>query len=914
MGLIFISHVEEDALVADALCDALDAEGYESWNYRRHGKPGLSYLLQTGSAIDASAAVFLLISESSLGSHQITKEVVRAHEANKPIFPLLIGVSHEHFQRRQPEWREALGAATSLSVDRDRVFASVPRLLQGLRALGIFSGCQAAAPRPTPRIETADGEAERRIPFQAQRLPDPFVGRDDEARAVGQLFDGHDIVIIRGGLGGLGKSALASKVADDLRTSFPDGVFWLRIDEADAESQILTLLASLDERLPDRVSELGVRAKANLLWSQLSTRRALVVLDNVETAEEVKYLIPPKTPCRFLLTTRNALDLAGARELPLRVLGDAPAGDLLARLAGLTAPADDPTVLRIVGLLGGLPLAIQMAGRTMRDLQMTAEQYLAAIEGDNPLAWLDAPDGAAGVRSCFALSYDRLPEGARESFRAFGTADRHAVPGDAMICALGRPAPATLRDLALLVRRGLIEVGKNDRTFRIHPLMADYARQLLAPAEARVFHLRLAEWGLACIGLWDADARRFRHGGDASAADVESAASAYHHFASAGEFARAHDVLVGMADPMTRTGRHRFLFDGIETLARHVPLDPWLRLYRCDFVLNASYEGDEQVARAELVELSRRDEAAPADPKLASAALICLAKYSYANHRIDEAEGLFLRSQELKLRADPPDLKGVAYILNELARVRLTRGQPAAEALDLHRQALALQEQLGDTKGVAYTRRRIATLLLRRLNDVKGALSTLRLAEAAAERCGLTFVLIDVLLEKAEAQHRGKHFAQAVETVERALTLARDTNDARAEMHALKRAYAVFEAVEFYGRARDAVERALQLREGTSFFEPYDAAELEPARTRLTRKIDALRAELGAVESGIRDLEGRQHAARAAPASPQEGKEIRRLLRIARKRRKRIRQRLGEEAAQIRIGKRLPRKGGEGGS
>lgn len=66
MGHIFVSHVEEDALMADALCAALYAEGYGTWNYRQDGKPGLSYLLQTGSAIDESAAVFLLISESSL--------------------------------------------------------------------------------------------------------------------------------------------------------------------------------------------------------------------------------------------------------------------------------------------------------------------------------------------------------------------------------------------------------------------------------------------------------------------------------------------------------------------------------------------------------------------------------------------------------------------------------------------------------------------------------------------------------------------------------------------------------------------------------------------------------------------------------------------------------------------------------
>ncbi len=45
--------------------------------------PGPAYLAQMGDAIEQSQAVVLIISPQSVGSNQVTTEVVRAHEANK---------------------------------------------------------------------------------------------------------------------------------------------------------------------------------------------------------------------------------------------------------------------------------------------------------------------------------------------------------------------------------------------------------------------------------------------------------------------------------------------------------------------------------------------------------------------------------------------------------------------------------------------------------------------------------------------------------------------------------------------------------------------------------------------------------------------------------------------------------------
>lgn len=137
MADVFISHVEEDAADALEIADALEAVGYSTWCYERDSIPGPSYLVQTGEAVEQSRAVVVVISRHALGSHQVTLEVVRGHEAEKPFIPVLVGITHVEFASRQPEWREAIGAATSVLVPREGVGAVTGRIAEGLHALGV---------------------------------------------------------------------------------------------------------------------------------------------------------------------------------------------------------------------------------------------------------------------------------------------------------------------------------------------------------------------------------------------------------------------------------------------------------------------------------------------------------------------------------------------------------------------------------------------------------------------------------------------------------------------------------------------------------------------------------------------------------------------------------------------------------
>jgi len=134
---IFISHVEEDEKIALDIAKGLENAGYETWYYERDSLPGPTYLIQIATAISECSAFVIIISPNSLGSNQVNNEVVSASEKNRPFIPVLYNITHVEFQDRRPDWRLAIGAATSIKIPQTGVADIIPRILAGLRALRI---------------------------------------------------------------------------------------------------------------------------------------------------------------------------------------------------------------------------------------------------------------------------------------------------------------------------------------------------------------------------------------------------------------------------------------------------------------------------------------------------------------------------------------------------------------------------------------------------------------------------------------------------------------------------------------------------------------------------------------------------------------------------------------------------------
>lgn len=134
MAQIFISHAEEDASLVSNIADALDAEGYTTWHYKRDGNPiGPIHLTLSLRAITQAEAFILLISpQACCRSTQIEPELIAAQTQGKPIIPLLRNISYEEFKKRQPTWDFILKGAVARPIAHETIASVLPYIIKGL--------------------------------------------------------------------------------------------------------------------------------------------------------------------------------------------------------------------------------------------------------------------------------------------------------------------------------------------------------------------------------------------------------------------------------------------------------------------------------------------------------------------------------------------------------------------------------------------------------------------------------------------------------------------------------------------------------------------------------------------------------------------------------------------------------------
>ncbi|MEV6715129.1 tetratricopeptide repeat protein [Lentzea sp. NPDC051208] len=312
-------------------------------------------------------------------------------------------------------------------------------------------------------------------------LPD-FVGREEELAA---LSSSDAPVLAITGPPGVGKTALAVRLAHRIRDRFPDGQ--LHVDlRGFATGPAVTVEQALGRFLralgvPPANVPLDRDEQIELYRSKLSGRRVLVLLDN---ATGLSPLVPDAEGCKAIVTSRN--ELPG--QTRLTVLADDEAGALLDRLKIDGAPDDRAELIR---LCAHLPLALRIAGAHLADRHLP--DYLADLRGDGRLDALEI-EGDAAVRAAFALSYKALPDDAR---RLFGLLSVHpgADFGVRSVAALaGLSTEDGLRLLGALARAGLVQ--QSGERFGMHDLIRLFASEQVGDEGPRALH-RLLSFYLA---------------------------------------------------------------------------------------------------------------------------------------------------------------------------------------------------------------------------------------------------------------------------------------------------------------------------------------------------------------------------------------------------------------------------------
>ncbi|HKI35203.1 MAG TPA: tetratricopeptide repeat protein [Gemmataceae bacterium] len=343
-------------------------------------------------------------------------------------------------------------------------------------------------------------------PRQLPRPPADFVGRDDVfARLNGQVAGGVAISGIHG-LGGIGKTVLALKLAERLGERYPDGHIYLDLKGVDprpliwqeAMAHVLHAFHP-EERLPAGDAELAGRYR-----SVLSGRRVLLLWDNAAGREQVEPLLPPGGDAVVLVTSRRRFHLPGLAACDLDAL---PPADAVALLRAIAPRLDESLASALAERCGYLPLALRLAGATLAERDdLSPQRYLQRLQAAR-LAELD------GVAASLRLSEELLPEPLRVRWRELVVLVGDFEAGWA--AAVWGVDEATADGYLGALRCGsLLGWDGAARLYRLHDLVREYAGERLdgtARAEAERRHARYF-----CTLIADAD-DLFEKGGDATA-------------------------------------------------------------------------------------------------------------------------------------------------------------------------------------------------------------------------------------------------------------------------------------------------------------------------------------------------------------------------------------------------------------
>jgi tetratricopeptide (TPR) repeat protein len=326
-------------------------------------------------------------------------------------------------------------------------------------------------------------------PHELGAPPADFTGREEELAELRRALAGGGVAISGvTGMGGVGKTALALKLADELKERYPDAQFYLDLlgtsDQPMTPAQAMTHVIQgfhPEAKLPE--SEVELRAR---YCSVLDGKRVLLLLDNAADARQVMPLIPPAS-CVLLVTSRQRFTLPGLYAKNLDVLPPGDARELLLKIEPrISEQADE-----IARLCGYLPLALRAAGSLLAATpDLDPADYARALRDERRrLEGIGTEGVDIGVEASFGLSYKGLPADAAAVFRRLavfpGSFDTKA---EEVVC-----EDAGHRRLSELVRRSLVQWDEKSKRYRLHDLVRLFAESRLAEDERTAARHRHAE-------------------------------------------------------------------------------------------------------------------------------------------------------------------------------------------------------------------------------------------------------------------------------------------------------------------------------------------------------------------------------------------------------------------------------------
>jgi WD40 repeat protein/predicted MPP superfamily phosphohydrolase len=356
-------------------------------------------------------------------------------------------------------------------------------------------GLSAHKPRSASVPDTSPGpHATVRYRSMAQE-PEQFIERRQLAEIVAQLEEaarsGNSasvaITTALRGSGGFGKTTLAQAVCLDerVRQAFPDGILWTTMGEHLTEAERLGRVLDLvrwwsSEEVP---AFTDVTAASAELRGRLSTRRVLLVVDDVWQSADLEPFRGLGPGAALLVTTRDRRTLPSACE---QIEVDAMRQDESMSVLGAGLDADPRALAGLAAQLGHWPLLLGLVNGQLRELTrehgLDVREAIAEVEKrltEEGLTAFDIEDDSArrtAVDRTLGVSLRRLDDADRQRYERLAVFPEDAdVPLPVLARCWGANGTVTrklcerLRALSLLQRFDI-----KSRTIRLHDVFRRY--------------------------------------------------------------------------------------------------------------------------------------------------------------------------------------------------------------------------------------------------------------------------------------------------------------------------------------------------------------------------------------------------------------------------------------------------------
>jgi predicted ATPase len=426
-----------------------------------------------------------------------------------------------------------------------------------------------------------------------------FVGRDLDVAAIAERFERSRLVTLVGP-GGMGKTRLAIRFAMTHVATYTahggGGAWFCDCTEACGLSGITAAVAhALRVRLPPGTTDADLVERLGAAIGRSGP--VLLVLDNLEhlvepAATAIGRWLSEAPHAKFLATSRVSLGVPGEDLWPLGPLGPEYAAELFRQRARQVQPEgggpdEQAIVSHIVHVLGGMPLAIELAASRMAI--MSPAQLRARL--DRPLDVLASvnPVGRhASLRQTIVDSVQLLSPADRHVFATCAIFDGGFTLEAAEAVLEGTGARDVSAALERLVRHSLLRVSRvpdrQELRFSFFETIREVARELLDGNPARQSLAAHHASFYASVARKLGAPATLRAGGEESlriTMDLDNLVAAHAHALAAADADRvfvghALAISLGLEPVLSARGqsrlRLRLLSDAIEKARAH-PVD-----------------------------------------------------------------------------------------------------------------------------------------------------------------------------------------------------------------------------------------------------------------------------------------------------------------------------------------------------